>query len=126
MTEPAASFVAVTAVFLIAVLPFIGDIHSIGRFRGHPLTATPLTITLVIVAFGLVPIALWLWMARAVGRGTNWARILSTVLFVLATDELQGEHGVLSVFLAWVTWLTGLAATKFSASSASASPKASI
>ena len=97
------------AVFLIAVLPFIGDIHSIGRFRGHPLTATPLTITLAIVAFVLVPIALWLWMARAVGQGRNWARITSTVLFVLATDELQGEHGVLSVFLAWLTWLTGLA-----------------
>jgi hypothetical protein len=97
------------AVFLIAVLPFVGDIHSIGRFRGHPLPATPLTIMLVMVAFVLGPIALWLWMARAVGQGRNWARILSTVLFVLATDELQGEHGVLSVFLAWVTWLTGLA-----------------
>ena len=95
------------AVFLIAALPFIGDIH--GRFLGHPLTATPLTITLFVVLFGLVPVALWLWMARAVGRGRNWARITSTVLFVLATDELQGEHGVLSVFLAWVTWLTGLA-----------------
>jgi hypothetical protein len=94
-------------VFLIAGLPFIGDIH--GRFFGHPLTATPLTITLVIVAFVLVPVALWLWMARTVGRGRNWARITSTVLLVLATDELQGEHGVLSVFLAWVTWLTGLA-----------------
>ena len=82
------------AVFLIAVLPFIGDIHSIGRWDGHLLTATPLTITLVIVAFVLVLIALWLWMARAVGRGRNWARITSTVLFVLSTDELQGEHGV--------------------------------
>jgi hypothetical protein len=94
------------AVFLIAALPFIGDIH--GRLFGHRVTATPLSITLVIVLFGLVPIALWLWMARAVGQGRNWARILSTVLFVLATLELQGEHGVLSVFLAWVTWLTGL------------------
>jgi hypothetical protein len=95
------------AVFLIAALPFIGDIH--GRFFGHRVTATPLSITLVIVIFGLVPVGLWLWMARAVGQGRNWARILSTVLFVLATLELQGEHGVLSVFLAWVTWLTGLA-----------------
>ena len=95
------------AVFLIAALPFIGDIH--GRLFGHRVTTTPLSITLVIVIFGLVPVALWLWMARAVGQGRNWARILSTVLFVLATLELQGEHGVLSVFLAWVTWLTGLA-----------------
>jgi hypothetical protein len=48
-------------------------------------------------------------MARAVGQGRNWARILSAVLFVLATLELQGEHGLLSVFVAWLTWLTGLA-----------------
>ena len=94
------------AVFLIAALPFIGDFHV--RFFGHRVTATPLSITVVIV-ISLVPIVLWLWMARAVGQGRNWARILSTVLFVLATDELQGEHGLLPVFLAWVTWLTGLA-----------------
>jgi hypothetical protein len=94
------------AVFLIAALPFIGDIH--GKVLGHPFTATPLTVTVVIVAF-LVPVALWLWMARAVGRGRNWARIVSAVLFVLATTQLQGENGVLSVFLAWLTWLTGLA-----------------
>ena len=87
--------------------PAAGDIH--GRLFGHRLTATPLSITLVIVIFGLIPVALWLWMARAVGHGRNWARILSTVLFVQATLELQGEHGGLSVFLAWVTWLTGLA-----------------
>ncbi len=33
-------------------------------------------------------IALWLWMARANGQGRNWARILSTVLFGLATLQL--------------------------------------
>ena len=37
------------------------------------------------MAFGLVVVSLWLWMARANGQGRNWARILSTVLFVLAT-----------------------------------------
>jgi len=36
------------------------------------------------------------------------ARIVSTVLFVLAATQLQGENGVLSVFLAWLTCLTGL------------------
>jgi hypothetical protein len=30
----------------------------------------------------------WLWMARANGRGRDWARILSTVLLGLATLEL--------------------------------------
>ena len=43
-------------------------------------------LTLEIV-LGLVAAALWLWMARANGHGRNWARILSTVLFGLATLE---------------------------------------
>jgi hypothetical protein len=93
------------AVFLIAALPFIGDIH--GKALGHRLTATPLTITLVIVVFGLIPIALWLWMARAVGQGRNWARIMSAVLFVLATLQLTGSRGVVQVFTVALTWLIG-------------------
>ena len=43
------------------------------------------------IVFGLVVIALWLWMARANGQGRNWARILSTVLFGLATLQLRGD-----------------------------------
>ena len=96
------------AVFLVTLLPVIGDIH--GRFFGYRLSATPLAITLFIVLFGLVPVALWLWMARAVGRGRNWARITSTVLFVLATLELISSRGVVPVFSAALTWLIGLAA----------------
>ena len=45
------------------------------------------------VVFGLVEIALWLWMARANGQGRNWARIVSTVLFGLATLQLRGAAG---------------------------------
>jgi hypothetical protein len=97
---------AVSTVYLIATLPFIGDIH--GTWNGHPLTATPLTITVVIVVFGLVPIAVWLWMARAASQGRNWARILSTVLFVLATLQLTGSRGVVQVFTVALTWLIGL------------------
>jgi hypothetical protein len=95
------------AVFLIAALPFIGGIH--GKVLGHPLTATPLTITLVIVVFGLVPIALWLWMARATSQGRNGARIMSTVLFVLATLQLTESRGVIAVLCVALTWLIGLA-----------------
>jgi len=73
------------------------------------LIATPLTITLVIVVFGLIPIALWLWMARATSQGKNWARILSTVLFILATLQLTGSRGVVQVLCAALTWLIGLA-----------------
>jgi hypothetical protein len=102
------------AVFLIAALPFIGDLH--GRLLGHRVTATPLSITLFVVFFGLVPVALWLWMAWAVGRGRSWARIVSTVLFVLATlgllDALGsiGNFGVAQAIFAALTWLSGLAA----------------
>jgi hypothetical protein len=102
-----------TAAFLIAALPFIGDTH--GKVLGHRLTPTPLTITLGILA-GLALIALWLWMARATSQGRNWARILSTVLFGLATLELLsaleviGNNGVAQAFFAGLTWLSGLAA----------------
>jgi hypothetical protein len=96
-----------SAAYLIVTLPFMGDVK--GRVLGHRLTAAPLTITLVIVV-GLVVIALWLWMARATSQGRNWARMLSTVLFGLATLELIGNHGVVQLFCAVLTWLTGLAA----------------
>ncbi len=105
-----------TAVYLIIALLFIGDSQAYHvAVLGHRLSAAqlsldrPLIVTLTVVA-GLVVIALWLWMARAVGQGRNWARILSTVLLGLATLELLGNHGVAQVFCAALTWLTGLVA----------------
>jgi hypothetical protein len=89
------------------------------------------------VAFGLVQVILWLWMARANGRGRSWARIVFTVLFGLATLRLimarphyQGGYlahfdvgghtysvihsvfgaTVLGVIVPVLLWLTGLAA----------------
>ncbi len=60
------------------------------------------------VAF-LVPAALWLWMARAASQGRSWARILSTVLFVLATLPLTASRGVVQVLTVAPAWLIGLA-----------------
>jgi hypothetical protein len=105
-----------TALQLIIALFYIGDIKAYHlTVLGHHLTTAqlshlrPLIITVVIVSV-LLLIALWLWMARAVGQGRNWARILSTVLFGLATLELIGLHSAAQVFWAMLTWLTGLAA----------------
>src|ERR1017187_8203997 len=119
---------AVSAVELIIGLALIiVDIKAAarGRFLGHSLTAPqlrPLIITLWIV-FSLVVIALWLAMARANGQGLNWARVLSTVLFGLATLQLrhpqpQGSpagfgvtvlyYGDTALFIA--AWLVGAAA----------------
>jgi hypothetical protein len=95
-----------SAAYVIAALPFAGDVR--GHVLGHRLTATPLIITLVIL-LGLAEIALWLWMARETSQGKNWARILSTVLFGLATLELAGTQG-LALAAAALTWLSGLAA----------------
>jgi hypothetical protein len=86
---------AVTAAELITGLALIlTDIQAAarGQFLGHSLTspqARPFVITMWIVLC-LAVIALWLWMARANGQGRNWARILSTVLFGLATLQLRG------------------------------------
>jgi hypothetical protein len=116
-----------TVGLIIGLALIIVDIKAAarGRFLGHSLTAPqmrPLIITVWIV-FGLVGIALWLWMARANGQGRNWARILSTVLFGLATLQLrhpqpQGSpagsgatvlyYGVMALSVAG--WLVGAAA----------------
>ncbi|HEY6279097.1 MAG TPA: hypothetical protein VIX86_22515 [Streptosporangiaceae bacterium] len=84
---------AVSAVELVIGLALIIvdiQVAARGQFLGHSLAAQkPLVITVGTV-FGLVWVSLWLWMARANGQGRNWARILSTVLFVLATFELRG------------------------------------
>jgi len=105
-----------TVVQLIILLFYVGDIKAYHLTLGaHPLTTAqlvhlrPLIATLAI-AFGLVLIALWLWLARAAGQGKNWARILSTVLFGLATLQLIGLHTAGQVFWAMLTWLAGLAA----------------
>jgi hypothetical protein len=80
------------AELIIGLALIIVDIQvaARGQFLGHSLAAQkPLVITLGTIS-GLAVIALWLWMARASGQGRNWARSLSTVLFVLATLQLRG------------------------------------
>jgi hypothetical protein len=70
-------------------------------------------ISLAIVS-GVLGIALWLWMARANNQGKNWARILSTVLFGLATLDLFGvltqPKTLLGLVFPVLTWLVGLGA----------------
>ena len=116
------------AELIIGLALIIADIQvaARGQFLGHSLTAPqarPLVITVWMV-IGLAVIALWLWMVRANGQGQNWARILSTVLFGLATLQLRGAftqpvsqagfgatvlyYGSIVLFVA--AWLAGAAA----------------
>jgi hypothetical protein len=117
---------AVSTVNLITLLALIGDVKVYHAVLGHRLTAAQvsqvntLDITLAVVV-DLVPIALWLWMARANGQGRDWARSLSTVLFGLATLNLTAAFKtpvirvgvyatVFGPIVPVLTWLVGLAA----------------
>ena len=113
-----------TAGLIIGLALIIVDIQAAarGRFLGHSLAAPKPLVLAVWVLFGLVVIALWLWMARANGQGRNWARIVSTVLFGAATLDLTEVFGPPGIRLSLVPviagsptvpvlyWLVGLAA----------------
>jgi hypothetical protein len=133
---------AISIVTVITELALIPAIKAALRTANPSLTAAqvrPVNVLLTLeIVLGLVAATLWLWMARANGHGRNWARILSSVLFGLATLEdisvarpnykggylahfTVGGHGysvihsvfgatVFGVIVPVLTWLIGLAA----------------
>jgi len=103
-----AAVTTLSLIIAIISLAHIGRSAAGLRLAGHS-QPVPVAVTVGIVV-GLVLIALWLWMARAISQGRNWARILSTVLFSLATLHLFGNKGVFEVVFALLTWLIGMAA----------------
>jgi hypothetical protein len=110
---------AVSTVSLVVSLVNISGTKSAIRKARPTLTVAQvnqlntLIIALALIS-GVVGIALWLWMARANSQGRNWARILSTVLFLLATLDLVGVFSqpktVISLVFPLLTWLIGLGA----------------
>ena len=113
---------AISTVSLVIALIDIGGTKDAIKKARPSLTATQVNqlntfiITLAIVS-GVLGVALWLWMARANGQGRNWARILSTVLFGLATLDLFGvisqPKTVLGLIFPVLTWLVGAGAVYF-------------
>jgi len=75
----------------------------------HTLANT--TVTLLAI-FGIIGVLLWVWMAWANNRGSNWARIVATVLFALNTIALILEFGraSISIIAIILEWLIGLGA----------------
>ena len=110
---------AVSTVSLIISLVEMGNTKTEIRKARPSLTAAQVNqlntfiITLAIIA-GVLGIALWLWMARANSQGRNWARILSTILFGLATLDLFGvlsqPSTVIGLVFPVLTWLIGAGA----------------
>lgn len=74
-------------------------------------------LVVVAVVAGLVGVGLWLWMAWANGRGRNWARVLSSVLFGIDTLSLVAnlsQHVPTASLLAGVVqWAIGLGAIMY-------------
>lgn len=106
-----AAITALTLLISIVSLAFFGRSGATLRLAG---SSQPFWVAVTVgVAGSLIVIALWLWMARATSRGRSWARLLSTVLFGLATLELVSFSEAQSVLglLFWApTWLAGLGA----------------
>jgi hypothetical protein len=110
-----------TVSLIISLIDISGTKEAIRKARPS-LTAAQVNqlntfiITLAIVS-GVIGVALWLWMARANSQGRNWARILSSVLFGLATLDLYGvlsqPKTVLGLVFPVLTWLVGLGAVIF-------------
>jgi hypothetical protein len=108
---------ALSTVSLVISLANIGGTKAAIKRARPSLTATQVNqlntfiITLAIIS-GVLGVALWLWMAKANGQGKNWARILSTVLFGVATLDLVGVFREPTTLVGLVfpvlTWLIGL------------------
>jgi hypothetical protein len=81
--------------------------------------ATYYVVTTIII--GLISIGLWLWMAKMNTAGRSWARIVSSVLFLLWTYYTWVSIGqtrgaatlVISTVIVLVTWLIGLVSLFF-------------
>src|ERR1700749_4316365 len=113
---------AVSTVSLIISLATISGTKDAIKKAKPSLTATQVNqrntfIIALAVVSGVIGVALWLWMARKNGQGKNWARVLSTVLFGLATLDLFGvvsqPKTVLGLVFPLLTWLIGLGAIVF-------------
>jgi hypothetical protein len=110
---------AVSFISLVISLTDISGTKAAIRKARPDLTATQVNqlngfIIGVSIVSGLVGIGLWLWMSWASRQGKNWARILCTVLFALATLDLFGVFSEPKTALALVfpllIWLLGLGA----------------
>jgi hypothetical protein len=129
------------AVQAIGIIVSVAEINTIrdairkSALKNDPSTSdsTIHTITNVAIGsaivFGLVYIALWIWMAYANRAGHNWARVTGTVFFGLSTlftliglgmqaagtnNAMSGSSATLpGILLGIVGWLIGLATVIF-------------
>ena len=104
---------------LILNLTTVGSLKSAIKARFPNYTAAQLHAAESVavssaIAGGLIAIGLWLLMARANGKGRNWARIVSSGLFAVNTLDMipsvARPHAVTGLIFALAVWLVGLGA----------------
>jgi ABC-type Na+ efflux pump permease subunit len=114
---------AVTVVVCVfQVLVTIIDKNLI-NVNGKPPTSSQLTLGIIILVVSYaVYVALWILMARFTRAGQNWARIVSSVLFAIATWQLYSTinslqagvtitiSDVVFIVLMCATWAAGVGA----------------
>ena len=117
---------ALSIIELILAVVSTGSIRSAvqkaARQRHTTLTHSQLSTVVTFdiaftVAISLLAVGLWLWMARACGRGRSWARIVSSVLFGLNTlftlINFARPSVSIGLVLNLLVWLAGLGAIIF-------------
>jgi len=67
----------------------------------------------IVIVFGLLAVALWVWMARKSQAGRNWSRIVGTVFFGIFTVLLllsfsRSVGSGIGLILDVILWLVGL------------------
>ena len=130
--RPASVVMAVRLMYagaVVSTLSLIVGLATVNRFRASIRTSlhkanpkmTPAQVhnieTVFVVgsvAFQVISIALWIWMAVTNKAGRSWARIVASVLFGLNTLMLLlgvASTGVAaSLLVSVLTWLIGLGA----------------
>jgi hypothetical protein len=110
---------AVSLVSLVVTLATLGDTKAVIRKHYPHYTAAQINQLnsfgiAVDIVFALLGIGLWLWMARANNQGRNWARIVSTILFVVSTIDavhvFSVPHTALDLVFPLLVWLVGAGA----------------
>ncbi|GAA1982749.1 hypothetical protein [Amycolatopsis minnesotensis] len=75
------------------------------------------SILTYLFALAAVGVVLWLWLARASGKGRPWSRVVATVVFVAGTAlsayHFTQPHPMLVTVVGLVPCVAGLAAVAF-------------
>jgi hypothetical protein len=106
-----------TVSFIVSLVTISGTKAAVRKsfphYTAHQVSQAADFIVVLSVVAGVLGIGLWLWMARKTGEGRNWARILSSVLFLFSTLDmlgvLRGPKTFTFIFPV-LTWLVGLGA----------------